>query len=55
MANLAKSVNGKDNADEENIVEWINFNTNDTDFEHLADEQILDRALGMVFKESENE
>ena len=55
LANLAKSVTGGGNVDEDNIVEWINCDANDPGFEHLTDEQIVGGALGMVLEESEEE
>ena len=46
LANLAKSVAGGENVDEDNIIEWIDCDTNDPGFEHVTDEQIVEEALG---------
>lgn len=52
---LAKSVAGGENVDEDNIIEWIACDTNDPGFEHVTDEQIVEEALGMNLEESDEE
>ena len=55
LANLAKSVAGGENVDEDNIIEWIDCDTNDPGFEHVTDEQIVEEALGKNLEESDEE
>lgn len=55
LANLAKSVPGGSNVDEDNIVEWINCDANDPGLEHLTDEEIISGEKGVVSDESDEE
>ncbi len=55
LANLTKSVAGGENVDEDNIVEWIDRNTNDPGFKHVTDEQIVEEALNINLEESDDE
>ena len=55
LANLAKSVAGGENVDEDNIIEWIDCDINDPSFEHVTDEQIVEEALGKNLEESDEE
>lgn len=53
LFNYVKSVNAGKNIDEDNIDEWFNYGINYSGFEHLADEQIVGKVLGMVSKSEE--
>ena len=55
LANLAKSVAGEENVDEDNIIEWIDCDINDPRFEHVIDEQIVEEVLGKNLEESDEE
>ena len=55
LANLTNSVLRGENIDEENIIEWINCDTNDPGFEQLIDEQIVNKTKGVGLEESEGE
>lgn len=52
LTNLTKSVTGGGDIGEDNIVECKNCDVNDPGFEHLTDEEIVGRTLGMAFEGS---
>ena len=55
LANLAKSVPGGENVEEDNIIEWIDCDIDDPGFEHITDDQIVEDALGINLEESDEE
>ena len=50
MINLAKSINGNDNFDDDDTVQSINRQANDPGFEYFSDQQMIHVALGMVLE-----
>lgn len=55
LAELAKSVCGGSDVDEENIVEWMNCDASDRGFEHLTDDEILAGETVVVSDEEDEE
>ncbi len=55
LSNLAKSFAGEENFDEDNIIERIDYYSNDSGFEHVTDGQIVEEALDMNLEECDEE
>lgn len=55
LANLAKSVARGENAYVDNVIEWIDSDTNVRCFEHVIDEHIIKKALVRNFEDSYDE